>query len=152
MTFWLRSVERQVAERGRRVRGDLTAIDAARRSFATGLRNELRRPEVLLAVFAAGLGVGWLRRAEQRPADADGTADDDAPRTGRIAKAVAAVVAGARVYEQLRRVVALIDQPRYATAGQRDVAAPSESIHESSLDGAERAQMYAGSAAREQVG
>lgn len=118
MAFWLKSEERRVAARGRRVRGDLLAVDAARRRFAGGVREQIRRPKVLLAFFAAGLGFGWLRPRERGPARATQDEGDGPERTGRIAKAVAAVLAGARIYEQLRHAAALVDSQGYRGAGE----------------------------------
>jgi len=108
MAFWLRSEERRVAARGRRVRADLTALGAAKRSLATGLERELRKPKVLLAFFAAGLGYGWLRRAEP-PASRSGDEDRSAEQRGRLAKLVAAALAGVRIYAQVRRAAALVE-------------------------------------------
>lgn len=125
MAFWLRSEERRVAARGRRVRADTAAVETARQQFATGLRHELARPKVLLAFFAAGLGYGWLRRAnsaDRRPPRneaEDQSAQAGAPKTGRLAAAVAAVLAGVRIYDQVRRAAAFIDRQ-----GRRRESAP----------------------------
>src|SRR5690606_22564371 len=97
MAFWLRSEERRIAARGRRVRADVAALDDARRRFASGIRRELARPKVLLALFAAGLGFGFARRGAARAATRSPEAGvPDSERTGRLAKLVAAVLAGVR--------------------------------------------------------
>jgi len=113
MVFWLRSEERRVAARGRRVRDDLSALRDAGHGFATGLRHELGRPKVLLAFFAAGLGYGWLRRGNEQPSPRRDDADVS-EQTGRLAKVTAAVVAGARIYDLLKRAAAFVDQQGYA--------------------------------------
>src|SRR5690606_24433938 len=106
-----------------RVRADLSALHDARRGFATGLRHELGRPKVLLAFFAAGLGYGWLRRGSERPAPTRDAADA-ADQTGRLAKVTAAVVAGARIYDLLKRAAAFVDQQGYAAPPSRSAADP----------------------------
>lgn len=113
MAFWLKSEERRVAARGQRVRTDLFALQQARVRFASGLRRELGRPKALLACFAAGLGFGWLRGARTRR-ELDGEAVDGA-QSGRLAQVAAAVLAGARLYEQLRRAAALVEQQEPAS-------------------------------------
>lgn len=112
MAFWLRSEERRVAARGQRVRADLSALQDARESLAAGLRYELGRPKVLLACFAAGFGFGWLRRRTARPAR-EGEEADVAQQSGRLAKLAAAVIAGARIYDQLKRAAAFVERQGY---------------------------------------
>lgn len=118
MAFWLRSEERRVAARGRRVRADVAALDDARRRFASSIRRELARPKVLLALFAAGLGFGFARRGAARAATRSPEAGvPDSERTGRLAKLVAAVLAGVRIYAEVRRAVGLVER---GAAPQRD--------------------------------
>lgn len=103
----LRSAERQVERLGQAARTDLAALDEAGRRAADLVRGELSRPKVLLAIFAAGLGFGWLRGAPraQRRANADGETGTSA---GRIAQLSTAVIAGARLFEQVRRAAELV--------------------------------------------
>lgn len=117
MAFWLRSEERRVAARGRRVRADVAALDDARRRFASGIRRELARPKVLLALFAAGLGFGFARRGAARAGTRSEAGVPDSERTGRLAKLVAAVLAGVRIYAEVRRAAGLVER---GAAPQRD--------------------------------
>jgi len=117
MAFWLRSEERRIAARGRRVRADVAALDDARRRFASGIRRELARPKVLLALFAAGLGFGFARRGAARAGTRSEAGVPDSERTGRLAKLVAAVLAGVRIYAEVRRAAGLVER---GAAPQRD--------------------------------
>jgi len=117
MAFWLRSEERRIAARGRRVRADVAALDDARRRFASGIRRELARPKVLLALFAAGLGFGFARRGAARAGTRSEAGVPDSERTGRLAKLVAAVLAGGRIYAEVRRAAGLVER---GAAPQRD--------------------------------
>lgn len=117
MAFWLRSEERRVAARGRRVRADVAALDDARRRFASSIRRELARPKVLLALFAAGLGFGFARRGAARAGTRSEAGVPDSERTGRLAKLVAAVLAGVRIYAEVRRAAGLVER---GAAPQRD--------------------------------
>lgn len=111
MALWLRSERRRIESRSRKIRDGVAAAATARRQFAAGLRQELARPKVLLAFFAAGLGYGWLRGADtERDREHDGAEETQELQAGRLAKVVAAVVAGARIYEQVRRTAALVDR------------------------------------------
>jgi len=126
VAFWLRSEERRVAARARRVRSDLNALRQARVRLARAVRRELGRPKALLACFAAGLGFGWLRAGRRRELAGEAV---DRPQTGRLAQVTAAVLAGARLYEQLRRTAALVERrgragrpPPAATGGESSTA------------------------------
>ncbi|HEX6993478.1 MAG TPA: hypothetical protein VF339_04950 [Gammaproteobacteria bacterium] len=143
MAFWLRSVERRVAARGERVRANLAAVGAARRRFASGLRRELGKPKVLLALFAAGLGYGWLRRAPDRPAPRSDDAERSEDRTGRLARLAAAMVAGARIYAQVRRAAALVE-PHRGSRGRHDAgtAPGSSAFRQDPSDEAQQHEAY----------
>lgn len=149
MAFWLRSAERRVQARARRVRGDADAVETAARSLATGVRQELARPKVLLAFFAAGLGFGWLRRVDGRRVSRTGdevqSASATEVQTGRIAKLVAAVLAGARIYEQVRRAVAFVEKHGSGKADIRP-ASPSDDMFDREGAAAELSRVSSGSA------
>lgn len=125
----LRSVERHVERLGQNVRADLAVLDEAGRRVADRVRRELARPKVLLVIFAAGLGFGWLRgrsRAERR-ARADGEAGTG---SDRLAQLTAAAIAGARLFEQIRRAAELA-----GPVAARFSAAPAERASEDVPEG-----------------
>ena len=116
--FGLTRLEREVTTRGVRVRTDAAALNAARRQLSTSVRRELARPRTLLILLAAGLGVGWLRRigdrsSERRSGDHSSQRPEEsevAEKTGRLAKAMAAVMAGVKIYEQARRAAQFVER------------------------------------------
>ncbi len=119
----LSRLEREVTSRGLRVRTDITAANTARRTLIASVRAELAKPKTLLILFATGLGVGWLRGlGGSRERQEDDDADEVAEKTGRLAKAMAAVMAGVRIYEQTRRATGFVE--RYTADARQSRSAP----------------------------
>lgn len=108
MAFWLRYEERRVAARARRVERDLAETADARSRLVRHVNRDLARPKVLLGLFAAGFGFGWLRRNDTTSGRPSAKDDDDSVRPGRLASVFAAALAGARIYDQVRRAAAVI--------------------------------------------
>ena len=119
MAFWLRSEERRVAARGRRVREERAALDDATRRLTGSIKRELAKPKALLAVFAAGFAFGFVRRGRERDVPRSRDEALAAGETGRLAKLVAAVLAGVRIYSELRRVAGFVERnaARHGGAG-----------------------------------
>jgi len=116
----LRSAAREVERLGQTVRTDFAVLDTVGRQAADRLRSELARPKVLLAIFAAGLGFGWLRGAPRTGRGARAEGEGGAP-PARLAELAAVVIAGARLVEQIRRAAEAV-----APAVSRSAAAPAD--------------------------
>ncbi len=124
----LKSAKRQVEQLGQAVRADFAGLGEAGRRVADRVRAELGRPQVLLVIFAAGLGFGWLRGgARARRTDTEGK---PAPGAGRLAEVAAAAIAGARLVEEIRRAAELVGP----LAGRSSSASTAEATGDDSTD------------------
>lgn len=99
-----RAQRRRIDLLGRAVREDMAALAADGGRLADHIRQELGRPKVLLAIFAAGLGYGWVRRSSKTD-----SAQAGAPGAGALARLAAALAAGIRLYEQAHRAAAIVE-------------------------------------------
>lgn len=131
MIGFLRRERRRIDELGRAVRHDAAALAAGRARLADGIRRELGRPKVMLAIFAAGLGYGWLRRPSTAPSPSE--ADVSAPPT--LARLAAVVAAGLRLYEHARRAAALVEP--YGAQAQRDASNDTDDTPGAAVDPSE---------------
>lgn len=93
----LRGQRRRVRERAAAAQREAQALHAARRELAERIKSRIARPSVLLALFAVGLGYGWVRGSERQ--SAKGTE----ARTARLSRLAAAFIAGARLFGRARR-------------------------------------------------
>ncbi|MGB7216929.1 MAG: hypothetical protein WBE98_18065 [Gammaproteobacteria bacterium] len=120
----LKSTKRQVEQLGQAVRADRAGLGEAGRRIADRVHAELRRPKVLLVIFAAGLGFGWLRGGS-RPRRKD---EEGKPATGagRLAELAAAAIAGARLVEEIRRAAELVGPLAGRSSSAPAAEAPSD--------------------------